>query len=1063
MALTAEEIKAITEQSLPYTPGQTTPATPGATGAMTMEPTGQEKLEAMLLGGAQGAVKGTGVMGGAMAGMRLGAAAAPFAGAAAPVVPVLGTIGGAALGMLGTEELDKILFDDKIAAQRPEVAPYREGGKTFGETIASAPWLFALPTFTGNRVSRFISDIGTTARKNPYTFLAGEVPAATYSGIAGGSAYALDPEAKGTRLIAEISAGLLSPTRLLSQAVGTAMDWGSRFKGVTSGAGRQLMAENSAAQQLQQILQDHGEDIPKLIRMLEKPLPASVPTPTSAQKTGNLVLSEIEKALSNLHVKFGADTQAQGNDALRAYTLLVQRLRDVGTPDALTQSAQLRSNLFDQMLNARLATADANAARKILKITQDTPQARAEIGEIVKAETSFALQNARDVEKMLWDEALRQITAPITKTTAEMVPMEGRKAEKLFKETGSWPMVQGTFSKVEMPKVVASNAFENYLQRVSQIGDAAYEKVVPAVVRDIMQDLGVMRSTVLVYKDAKKTPQFLETGKVVLPPAYKPKEVDVGELINYRSDLLGLARDAAARGEGSDASLYSNLADAILTDLNQLKSPAFDAARDFSRSLNDVFTRTFAKSATVQGDVARTGAERLPAEILVSRAFGRNADVTAQRMNEIEDAVKFMRTQYDKAVAQFGPKSDQALLLKPHADMADQAVISIQDAQSRILRLLAAKTVDPITGRVNPTQLQTFVNENKGMLDKMGMTADLTDIVKAELALKNVANQNSQLNRNLRNQTTFAQVLKAGENPTNAVLDVLTSNKPVLGMNRLMQLAQSGGQGAVEGLKSTLFDYAFTKAGGVDKFDPAAFRDALFAPLGPNKPSIINLMRQHGMMDFGDVRGINELLKPMMRIEDAIANKQSLDQIVNQAGAVTDLALRILGSKIGSTAAGGGGPGTLIAASAGSKAMRTIFDKMPTAMARAAMEDAMRDPALLSLMLQKPTSAKQNYDLSRAITTRLVSSGVLPASMINYVENQPPSMQPSAAEMLKKVPAAPPTRGFPVLPQSKPPAGQASPAAGKVSMAPGEQDMYQALFPQDTISSLMAMQQPSQG
>lgn len=432
-------------------------------------------------------------------------------------------------------------------------------------------------------------------------------------------------------------------------------------------------------------------------------------------------------------------------------------------------------------------------------------------------------------------------------------------------------------------------------------------------------------------------------------------------------------------------------------------------------------------------------------------------------MNEIEDAVKFMRTQYDKAVAQFGPKSDQALLLKPHADMADQAVISIQDAQSRILRLLAAKTVDPITGRVNPTQLQTFVNENKGMLDKMGMTADLTDIVKAELALKNVANQNSQLNRNLRNQTTFAQVLKAGENPTNAVLDVLTSNKPVLGMNRLMQLAQSGGQGAVDGLKSTLFDYAFTKAGGVDKFDPAAFRDALFAPLGPNKPSIINLMRQHGMMDFGDVRGINELLKPMMRIEDAIANKQSLDQIVNQAGAVTDLALRILGSKIGSTAAGGGGPGTLIAASAGSKAMRTIFDKMPTAMARAAMEDAMRDPALLSLMLQKPTSAKQNYDLSRAITTRLVSSGVLPASMINYVENQPPSMQPSAAEMLKKVPAAPPTRGFPVLPQSKPPAGQASPAAGKVSMAPGEQDMYQALFPQDTISSLMAMQQPSQG
>ena len=49
----------------------------------------------------------------------------------------------------------------------------------------------------------------------------------------------------------------------------------------------------------------------------------------------------------------------------------------------------------------------------------------------------------------------------------------------------------------------------------------------------------------------------------------------------------------------------------------------FDQARQFSKSLNDVFTRTFAKTASITGDVAKSGAERMPAEILVQRALAR--------------------------------------------------------------------------------------------------------------------------------------------------------------------------------------------------------------------------------------------------------------------------------------------------------------------------------------------------------------------------------------------------------------------------------------------------------
>jgi hypothetical protein len=50
------------------------------------------------------------------------------------------------------------------------------------------------------------------------------------------------------------------------------------------------------------------------------------------------------------------------------------------------------------MIDGRLAAADANAALKISRITRDTPEARQQIGAIVKNETETALRQARDYE-----------------------------------------------------------------------------------------------------------------------------------------------------------------------------------------------------------------------------------------------------------------------------------------------------------------------------------------------------------------------------------------------------------------------------------------------------------------------------------------------------------------------------------------------------------------------------------------------------------------------------------------------------------------------------------------
>jgi hypothetical protein len=94
---------------------------------------------------------------------------------------------------------------------RPDLLPYREGGKTFGDSIAFAPTAFGIPQMTANRVARFVSAIGESARRYPKVFLTGEALGAAGAGTGAGIAETYDPGAPGTRLAAEVVGGMFSP------------------------------------------------------------------------------------------------------------------------------------------------------------------------------------------------------------------------------------------------------------------------------------------------------------------------------------------------------------------------------------------------------------------------------------------------------------------------------------------------------------------------------------------------------------------------------------------------------------------------------------------------------------------------------------------------------------------------------------------------------------------------------------------------------------------------------------------------------------------------------------
>jgi len=1036
------------------------------------EPSAGDIAGTIARGAVKGALRDTPLVGGAMAGFRVGmpmaAAAAPFIGPAAGAIPLATTVLGGYLGYEAGQSASGIVPGE----EDPRLKPYFEGGTTFGSSIGTAPATFFLPAFgpTAGRVATFLSGMGEAARRSPKVFMGSETVTAGSMGVAGGTAEAYRPGQEGVRLAAEVTAGVAPVGKLLALGVDASK---TALSAIKSGfQGRSASLEKKAANLLADALEKSGEDPEALLKALRQQMPKGVPTPTSGQKTGSKALMDLESSLGNHRAQFGGETKAQGELALLAYQELVEALGKTG-PEGLIAASKLRYDRFVNGLETRLSLADANAARKIAKISKDTPEARQQIGRIVKDEVEQALIQARGVESELWTKTIEDMTRPVKSTVMSKVQsgwdrFRDRPIYTAFNE-----------QVIRAPQLKPSATADSFLARASEMGPALFSDIPPQV-RKIMDSFGVTEDAVKQFRQGKVTDLYLEKGKV--PESFMPtiKEQPVQDLVNYRSRLLEMSREAAGRGDRANASFYSGLADGMMRDLDTLKDPAFDQAREFSRALNDTFTRTYAGNLTA---VTGKGKDRVPAETLVQNAFGGSADQTAMRMKEIEDSVTFLRTRYKDAVAKFGKDSPIALELKPFAVAATENVGSVRQAHNSVLRLAAAEAVRVVPGKepgtfvqeLNLDKLTKFAQKNAALLEKMGIMGDLRDAAHASNLLTQVTKETSLLSKTADKQLAFAKLLTA-ESPIKVISDSLGGRFPVRDIRALADLARKSGPDAVEGLKSSLYDYAYTKAGGNGsgpdaKFSIDAYTAALFDPIARNQPSIANIMRANGMLTLQELSNFKKLLVPMARIETAMKNNIPMEDVIQGADAVTDLGLRIIGAQIG-TAAAPGGPGSLIAASAGSKAVRQIFDALPNANVRMILENAVKDPEAMALLLAKGRTEKEKRDIANGVINYLGTFGVsvgksavTPA--LNYIDapqerpaqTSPLTPQGQAARQLRQMPKAPSTRGMPGLMDTAPkPPGQSSGAPTNANA----RAQYQSLFPFDTVSPMVGAQPPQQ-
>jgi hypothetical protein len=1019
----------------------------------------------------------------------------------ARAIPLLAAAG--AYG--GTYLLGDTLADFFPAPPREDLVPEREGAITAGGILAGAPGALLLKApsaaYVGNglgsRVYKIIDFMSQAARRNPKAYLGAEALTATAAGLAGGAAEAYYPGDAGVRFGSELGASVFTPGRLLLNGATTGynivknlitqkfsdsavdINRANRLYGILDNVLKQSkpiqeLEELGTPESLAQAQAMRERYYRNLIKRLETDFGPDI-RPTAAQATGDAGLSVLEESLARGDASFRARITDQGKLALRANQMLIQALQNVGSPVALKTAAEMQAQLYDSMILGRIGIAERTAADAVSKISRDTPATRMLIGDTIKRNVEEALDEARDYEKLLWRQAYQQSTKV---RAGQIVPKQ----------------------------VVPKKTLTSFLDVVANMTPERYASM-PAEIRSIMTRLGVNDYAIASYKRGMRTPEYLETGRVPdeyliggvrQNRSYKPvflplgNKTDVDELIRIRSDMLGWARDAASsKGQRSptDARMYGMLAESILDDFSQLNTTAYDRARQFSKSLNDNFTRSYARDITA---VTKAGAERIPAELLVGRMFGRDSDLTYARMEQVEDAVGFFNQQFDAlsqqlvqlraakaSPTQIGIVKQQLDQIRPMAELARERVVSVTDAMDRVVRLAMTDPtiVNPQTGRVNAQALSNWMARNEATLNKFGsLKNDLNNALDAENALAAINRPDSAVAKQLRGEQAFSSVLAGGESPAAAVSDALMSRTPAAAVRKLVEVANtaSNKQDAVSGLKSSIYSWAYTKAGGTgNQFSVKAFDDNLFKPLAPGQPSIINILRTQGLMTSDEVKNLRKMLATSRRIQQAQGNKVFIENLLGGGSPLEAFAVRWLALH-GSSAAIPSGPGSLAAASAVSNTAQQIFNQMPRLNALAGLREAMENPKLMAALLRKGRTDQDKLAFLRDVKEQFSAAGILVGTgqravipALNVTEERQADTQRLRDEAKKNRmrPPAPPARGMPGM---TPPAGGAPPAGGGGGAPPTSQSraMLQQLFPFDAISgaaAAQAMMPPKQG
>jgi len=603
----------------------------------------------------------------------------------------------------------------------------------------------------------------------------------------------------------------------------------------------------------------------------------------------------------------------QSGQESAAAKVLSEILQEYGE-DPVVVAQLLRSDPEFQALRNRQTAAQKSGSEALIALQSSLAKRNAKFGKEATENAKASIFVLNEAIASLRDqgdpESLRAAAALTAHVISSSMQQQVASATSQAKEAISTMVGEGITSRSEI-----SQKAQSFLKQA--LADVKVEeqklwanvpKDVPVMGNSIAGEILNIRDNILIAGD-KLPPQVEEfaknytnlqelTANNQVIPDDLARQFTSGKIQAFRSRMLDLARDNASgtTPNSLNAMVYNRLANAALSDMDEALSAdeAYTLARTFTKAKAETFNKTFAGEALLKKG---TGAESVDPEVLLAKTFAGGREAVALKSSELVEASGFL--------------SRQNLV---NVENVNDYTSDMMDLQEQYLRTF---TLDAVQDNgINRSVLRNIQKKNSELLERFpNLSKDISNALKSDKALADLNARIKGKTKVIEDKTALAKLLTRGiagarvvsgkstgvvENPAKAISAIIGGSKePKRDLAKLIGLAKRSEE-TMRGLQASVLDYAVENAGG----DLEKMRSALFDPIDSQTPSIIKIMQQYNAVDSDYIGRLNQIFNEAGKISRAQVGIDTVGEIGEAAGAISDLGARIVGSAASTRLAG---------------------------------------------------------------------------------------------------------------------------------------------------------------
>ena len=800
--------------------------------------------------------------------------------------------------------------------------------------------------------------------------------------------------------------------------------------------------ENQIANYILDVIEEYGEDSDKIIKRLASDDFVTILNAagkdeaqnildefgdplklTASMKAQSIALLALERSMDTAGV-LGRERTAANIQAQRALRHTIVALFAQGNPTATRMAAELMETQFTSTMENSLKNG-ANSLVKAFEKVKGKDRATDELGIKLQGFFDNKLKLFRNEEDKLWREANNSVGGlNLSDFTGGM--REGDNAPGFIK---FW---RSRVNRVTPDSPDFKEANELNLRGGSEIVDKFVNRIEKAIADSITIDkktgLPKGEPVVISFDELIAMRRSAQGAARALKSGANPDLSAANLLDNFaesiNQDLLSAFPEGQNVAFDTARAYTKSLADAVN---RTFVGKAFRT----TGTGGDVIAPETLIESLFSGNMAFLKARQVEAlaDFELSNSLTTTLDKTLKGQGQdLLDRIKAFATRKSSGtldmglVRQFVDKNAALFEEFPEAAKAVNNAIRTSKTSRGLmeagLRQIRSEVFDPTTGEFNQKSLDTWLNKNSSKLllqQFPNLKKDLNDATTAKFLLDETTDLWKEKSKKLNQEISFRDLLlngaKGTESPKTAFSRALAGSnlKPTQSLDNLWEVIKNapdnwvGSQlndagklvpvkqtkdDAKEGFKTSLIQHILSDGGAhQDNFSPRRVFEKLFNKLPNSQVSLENWMLKNDVMSKNELSNMKKFLTKMVEVETFATTGGTADELeglATRVGPAIDFYLRVAGSQAGANLQrllpGGGGSQSLVAAGAGSKAIRSaykqVFASIPDSLKADAMEKMFSDPKYLADILKNARTDKEKITVANKILNSLIKDGL---------------------------------------------------------------------------------------